>query len=218
MSVCMYHRIRMSTVHRSRTKARRNLVPPPRRVVSSKILRPPLIFDGLFLHPRGLSASYRVYPKDQRCFDTEPDDNSCELDLTEMEAFRERHAVYLLCKEIAIIFFGPQEDHWIRSSSDLAMLFVAVSYSLLAHMLVSSRYRSHVPSIEEGFLTIDRAFNLFTQRVSSHPKDDIVIWSLRLNNKVFNTAKEFWRNKKHDRLATSFLLSTAPRLRIRGLG
>ena len=60
--------------------------------------------------------------------------------------------------------------------------------------------------------------SIILQQFQHRPGDDIVIWSLLLNEKVYETAIDLWRGRQGDIVQTSFLVSTAPRLNIWRLG
>lgn len=146
---------------------------------------------------------------------------------TFLEAFRGRHAIHLLCKENAIVSLKETIEIVHRQGSiDLALLFLAVPHLLPTTPAISSRYTTQVssrykdivPSIAQGFFSVETGGSLLGHRAASRPLDDIVIWSLLLNQKAFNTAEGFWRSREGTVLHTSFLLSSAPRLSIRGLG
>ena len=137
---------------------------------------------------------------------------------TFLEAFRGRHAIQLLCKGNAIISLKETiEIVLCQGSIDLAMLFLAVPHLLPTPKPFPPRDIGYKPTIAEGFLSVERGGSLLNHRAASRPGDEIVIWSLLINNEVFNTAEDFWRNREDTNLSTSFLLSSAPRLTIRGL-
>ncbi|MCJ1269524.1 hypothetical protein MMC22_009416 [Lobaria immixta] len=145
---------------------------------------------------------------------------------TFLEAFRGRHAVHLLCKNNAIVSLKETiEIVHRRGSIDLANLFLAGPHLLPLMKPVPDQYRNVfpsrsriAPSIEETFLSVGMSGSLLSHRTASRPGDDIVIWSLLLNDESIKNAKDFWRSRVDTLLETSFLLSSAPRLKIRGLG
>ncbi|KAA6415091.1 MAG: hypothetical protein FRX48_01843 [Lasallia pustulata] len=69
----------------------------------------------------------------------------------------------------------------------------------------------------QGYLPIEAAGSLLSHRAASRPGDDIVIWSLLSGKKVFYNAKDFWRGQEGSTLYTGFLMSSAARLKVRGL-
>ncbi|KAL9097525.1 MAG: hypothetical protein Q9165_000421 [Trypethelium subeluteriae] len=85
---------------------------------------------------------------------------------------------------------------------------------------------------ESGFVSIQEAASLLSHRQASRKGDDVVIWSLLVDEKPQYSAEELWLSRRDwrsrlirdptahpDTLNTGFLFSSAPRLRnIPGLG
>ena len=67
-------------------------------------------------------------------------------------------------------------------------------------------------------LTVENSAMYLSHRPASRPGDDIVIWSLLLDEKVYENAIAFWRSRQDHIINTSFLISTTPRLNIWRLG
>ena len=78
--------------------------------------------------------------------------------------------------------------------------------------------RSFKSSIVNGYLTVETAGSLLSHRKASRPGDDIAIWSLLLDDTVYQNAKAFWRSRQGQTLSTGFLVSSVPRLKKSGLG
>lgn len=136
---------------------------------------------------------------------------------TFLEAFRGRESIYILCKRNVIVpLIEIFEIVHRQGSIDIALLVLSTPH------LLASRTKKHYKSIRDppfvsGFLTVETAGSLLSHREASRPGDDIVIWSLLLNDTVYKDAKAFWKSRQDQVLHTSFLVSSAPRLKERGL-
>ena len=139
---------------------------------------------------------------------------------TFLEAFRGRANMYILCKEHVLVplneIFGVI---YRQGSIEIASLVLCAPHFL------ASRTKRHFrntrmpnPPFVNGFLTVGTAGSLLSHREASRPGDDIVIWSLLLNDTVYQNAKAFWKSRQDSTLGTSFLVSSVPRLKERGLG
>ena len=136
---------------------------------------------------------------------------------TFLEAFRGRENMYILCKDSVLVswkkIFGMVRLHGSLEMASLALC--------TPHLLPSStkkHYRmSRYSPIVAGFLTISTAASLLSHREASRPGDDIVIWSLLLGDTVYQNAKAFWKSRQGHSLDSSFLVSSAPRLKEKGL-
>lgn len=139
---------------------------------------------------------------------------------TFLEAFRGRRAIHLLCKENSIVSLKETIEVVYRQGSiDLAVLLLAVPHLLPAPILFLNRPRPKFKqSVEDGFPSVERGAILLSHRAASRPGDDIVIWSLLLNDEVFKTAEDLWRSRVDTVISSGFLLSSAPRLTVKGLG
>ena len=139
---------------------------------------------------------------------------------TFLEAFRGRENMYILCKENVLVplkeIFGGVHR---QGSIEIASLVLCAP-----HLLPSSTKKhfraSRVPNppFVNGFLTVETAGSLLNHREASRPGDDIVIWSLLLNDTVCQNAQDFWKSRQDHTLGTSFLVSSVPRLKEKGLG
>ncbi|MCJ1265673.1 hypothetical protein MMC22_005553 [Lobaria immixta] len=91
------------------------------------------------------------------------------------------------------------------------------------------------PEYQAGYLSIETSGDLLSHRPASRPGDDVVIWSLLISEKpVFQDAETFWKTMQGPALhrsaitgemwlsgssvRTGYLVSSAPRLKTRGLG
>lgn len=138
---------------------------------------------------------------------------------TFLEAFRGREKVYIMCKGCVIIPLKEIFEMVHRQGSiDIALLVLSTPHLLASR--TKKHYRSirssHAPYVS-GFLTVGTAGSLLSHREASRPGDDIVIWSLLLHDTVYKDAKAFWKSRQDQVLGTSFLVSSAPRLKARGL-
>lgn len=135
---------------------------------------------------------------------------------TFLEAFRGRHAIYLLCKDNAIVSLKETvEVVYHYGSIDVGLLLLTVP-----HLLPCRKYKNAIASqpLVNGYLTVEASGSLLSHRAASRPGDDIVIWSLLLEEQVFKDAESFWRSRIGKIIHTNFLLSSAPRLGVRGFG
>lgn len=136
---------------------------------------------------------------------------------TFLEAFRGRGSIYILCKRNVIVpLIEIFKIVHRQGSIDIALLVLSTPH------LLASRTKKHYKSIRDppfvsGFLTVETAGSLLSHREASRPGDDILIWSLLLNDTVYKDAKAFWKSRQDQVLHTSFLVSSAPRLKERGL-
>lgn len=136
---------------------------------------------------------------------------------TFLEAFRGRDSVYLLCKDNAVVSLKETVE-FVHRYGGIDMGFLLLT---IPHLLPPSTKRdSHNNSklVINGYLTVENSGSLLSHREASRPGDDIVIWSLLLHEQVFDDAQSFWRSREGQTLSTSYLLSSAPRLGVRGLG
>lgn len=135
---------------------------------------------------------------------------------TFLEAFRGRKNIYVLCKHAKVVSLKETVEIVYREGCiDIALLLLTVPHLLPA--LYERDNRTVGKSFVPGFLTIAEGGSHLTHREASRPGDDIVIWSLLIDDNAHSDAKAFWRAQKGQGLATSFLLSSAPRLKTPGL-
>ncbi|KAG6990974.1 hypothetical protein G7Y79_00059g091590 [Physcia stellaris] len=127
---------------------------------------------------------------------------------TFLEAVRGRHNIYILCKDQRIISLREVASIAIRHASlDIVLLLLNAT-----HLLPKSSRRRVLP-----YLNLETAGCLLSHREASRPGDNIVIWNLLLGNEFSDNAKAFWKGKEGQNLQTSFLFSSAPRLKTRTL-
>lgn len=138
---------------------------------------------------------------------------------TFLEAFRGRDSIHLLCKNNMVVSLRETVDIVrCHGSIDIALLLLAVPHMLPSQIKKDMPNSKITPSpVVNGFLPLESGGSLLSHRAASRPGDDIVIWSLLLNDKVFNDAESFWRSREGNIVWTGFLVSSAPRLQVRGL-
>lgn len=151
---------------------------------------------------------------------------------TFLEAFRARHSIHLLCKDNKMVSLKKTVEIVHREGSlDIGALLLTVPHLLpRVHRLDESDIvtpdtyprtwaimQMHKP-LSQGFLSVENSAMFLSHRPASRPGDDIVIWSLLLNEKVYETAIDFWRSRQGHLVHTSFLVSTTSRLNIWRLG
>ncbi|MDI1488038.1 MAG: hypothetical protein OHK93_007312 [Ramalina farinacea] len=135
---------------------------------------------------------------------------------TFLEAFRGRKNIYVLCKHAKVVSLKETVEIVYRKGCiDIALLLLTVPHLLPAWG--DRKMRTFCNSLVPGFLTIEGGGSHLTHREASRPGDDIVIWSLLIDDNAHSDAKAFWRAQKGKVLATSFLLSSVPRLKTPGL-
>lgn len=136
---------------------------------------------------------------------------------TFLEAFRGRESIYILCKDNLVVPLRETVEIVHRQGSiDIALLLLSVPHLLPPQGKKSFKVSSLAPFVS-GFLTIETGGSLLSHRAASRPGDDIVIWSLLLDDTVYKNAKTFWKSRNTQSLSTSFLVSSAPRLKKQGL-
>ena len=136
---------------------------------------------------------------------------------TFLEAFRGRENMFILCKDNVLVswkkIFGMVR---LQGSLEIASLALCTPHMLPSRTKKHYRMSRYSPDVA-GFLTIPNAANLLSHRESSRPGDDILIWSLLLSDSAYHNAKALWKSKQGHTLDSSFLVSSAPRLKERGL-
>ena len=135
---------------------------------------------------------------------------------TFLEAFRARESIHILCRDGVVILLRDIIERVHRQGSiDIALLLLGVPHLLPAQVKKDFKKISFSPYVN-GFLMTGVAGSHLSHREASRPGDDIVIWSLLLGDTVYNNAKDFWKSRRS--INTSYLISTAPRLKEWGLG
>ena len=129
---------------------------------------------------------------------------------TFLEGTRGRRRIEILCKDNRTVSLSEI----IRKLFDHGRIDL-LNFCLVApHLLPWNTYEERL----EGTMTVTMAGTMLTYRPASRKGDEIVIWSLLVGNKLCYTAEAFWRSRIGKLTQTGFLISSAPRLRVRGLG
>ena len=128
---------------------------------------------------------------------------------TFLESVRGRHNIHLLCKDNRTISFRKiVQDVFECGSIDLAILSFIVPHMLPDHVNQS------------GFWGREEVGQVLSYRPASRKGDEVVIWSLLAIEEAEDSPEELWRNKLRidsESVHTGFLMSSAPRLGIKGL-
>lgn len=136
---------------------------------------------------------------------------------TFLEAFRGRAKTFALCKGNTPVSIRDTIDAVHREGSlSITPLLLTLPHLQPSFYAKEKGYTNGFP-YSRGFLVPEVAGSLLCYRPASRPGDDIVIWSLLLQDEVCHDAESFWRSREGSTLATSFLMSSAPRLGKRGL-
>ena len=134
---------------------------------------------------------------------------------TFLESVRGRQNIHLLCKDNrAVAFFRVVRDVFELGSIDLAIL------SLTALHLFPGRVWDPEQDTDDNYWSMGReeSGQVLSYRPASRKGDDVVIWSLLTHNDGCDLIERFWRNNVGGKdVMTGFLMSSAPRLRTKGL-
>jgi hypothetical protein len=137
---------------------------------------------------------------------------------TFLEAMKARQAIRILCKNDETMSLRDL----IQDVYDHGRIDLVVLCQLAPHLLPVAAYgipRSNVAIKNNlGDMPIEVGGTLLSYRPASRPGDDIVIWSLIIDPlKPSYDAEHFWRSRIGGAVSTGFLVSSAARLRSRGL-
>jgi hypothetical protein len=137
---------------------------------------------------------------------------------TFLEAMKARQAIRILCKDDETMSLRDL----IQDVYDHGRIDLVVLCQLAPHLLPVAHYG--IPRSNVGFknslgdMPIEVGGTLLSYRPASRPGDDIVIWSLIFDPlKPSYDAEQFWRSRIGSHVSTGFLLSSAARLRSKGL-
>lgn len=152
---------------------------------------------------------------------------------TFLESVRGRHQIHLLCQDNRTLsFFKLVQDVFDHGSIDLAILGMTLPHMLPEPIQIHSKGTSG-PLVHGGIKVDNRASpptymsreevgEILSYRPASRQGDDVVIWSLLVNENKYDSPGELWRSKLGDHnigeyIQTGFLMSSAPRLDTKGL-
>ena len=157
---------------------------------------------------------------------------------TFFEAFRARRTIHLLCRNNAVVPLKQVIEVVHRKGAlDIGIMLLAMPHFLPPlddRVLASSKSESR-QHFKAGYLPIETSGSLLSHRAASREGDDFVIWSLLMSEKtILYNAEAFWESMQGLAFRTSaktgeifssaarinigFLVSSAPRLKKRGLG
>ena len=160
---------------------------------------------------------------------------------TFFEAFRARRTIHLLCRNNAVVPLKQVIEVVHREGAlDIALLLLAMPHFLppIDDRVLASRKPETSERRQDfiaGYLSIETSGSLLSHRAASREGDDFVIWSLLMSEKtIFYNAEAFWKSMQGLAFQTSaktgeifrsgasikigYLVSSAPRLNIKGLG
>ena len=134
---------------------------------------------------------------------------------TFLESVKGRSNIHLLCKDNRTIPFVQIVRDILESGSiDLAILSFSVP-----HMFPPSKTEIRFGSTP--YMSTEQSGQVLSYRPASRKGDDIVIWSLLSNEESCDSPEGLWRNKLREFIGylvhTGFLMSSAPRLSVKGL-
>ena len=157
---------------------------------------------------------------------------------TFLEAFRARRNIHLLCQNNVVVLLRDLiEIVYQYGMLELNMVFLAMPHFLPpfdGSILAKNKSGVGRPTWQAGHLNLETSSSLLSYRPASRSGDDVVIWSLLMHeNIVYYDAKTFWKAMQASifqcseetgeivhygaGIQTGYLVSSAPRLKIRGL-
>lgn len=141
---------------------------------------------------------------------------------TMLEAFKAYNNVHILCKDNKTLSLKDNLVHVHREGSiDIVVLFLAVDHLIpRGHMSTSQlEEQRRVPNAQQRVpvnayraFHVDKAAIFLNHRHASRPGDEIVIWSLVCDSRIFERPEDLWANFINYPVNTSFLISSAPRI------
>jgi hypothetical protein len=137
---------------------------------------------------------------------------------TFLEAMRGRKHVQILCRDDQTVsFFKIVRAVFDQGRIDLVNLCLLVPHLLPWSTAFIPESDRRLPTNREK-ISLATAGAMLSYRPASRKGDDIVIWSLLFNDEPYYTAEAFWRSRIGTSIRTGFLISSAVRVRARGLG
>ncbi|KAI1207223.1 uncharacterized protein F4807DRAFT_453032 [Annulohypoxylon truncatum] len=112
------------------------------------------------------------------------------------------------------LFPPPNATHWIKVKTSNQEL------SKFQHIIFDASFDASIVSarIDRGFVAVSEAASLLGQRFASRPGDDVIIWSLLVDDPVVTDAQDLWARGKYGGarldsvVHTGHLLSSVQRL------
>ncbi|KAL8673505.1 MAG: hypothetical protein Q9168_002062 [Polycauliona sp. 1 TL-2023] len=145
---------------------------------------------------------------------------------TLLEAMRGRFGLYLLCRDNRIVYMKDLLKSVTQEGRvDLITLFLGRDYLFPALDLSCIEILGTNIASEEnlqtarGFISIDEAAALLSHRHATWKGDDLLIWSLMIDDFPNKSPVEMWRGQIGKEIRTGSLISSAQRVQDhRGLG
>jgi len=139
---------------------------------------------------------------------------------TLLEAMKGRDRIHLLCKDNKIVSLKSVLDLVCHNGAvDTAILYLTMQHLLPSKPPPDAAGDQNL--LKRGLISVEEAASLLSHRHASRDNDDVLIWSLLFNEKVFKTAQELWLADDVPHrygLNSGFLISSAPRIKgIQGL-
>lgn len=130
---------------------------------------------------------------------------------TFLEAMRGRQHIHILCKNDRTVSFSEI----LQAVHDRGRIDLVIFCLLAPHLL--PWYSANVRSKSTVKIELATTATMLTYRPASRKGDEVVIWSLVSSDKPCYTAEALWRSRVGIAIQTGFLVSSSPRLGIKGL-
>lgn len=140
---------------------------------------------------------------------------------TLLEAMRGRDNIYLLCKRNEVISFKEllRTVHQ-EGRIDIVTLFLTSQHLMPPPVAVEDDDDDVIFGLaddetrlaEMGFVSVPEGNILLSHRHASRRGDDILIWSLLVNERATKDVVKLWRGQLGKKVNTGFLLSSTPRI------
>lgn len=142
---------------------------------------------------------------------------------TLLEAMRGRQNIHLLCKRNEVLYFKDV----LKSVHEKGRIDIAIFLLTAQHLMPQiapdeddyeifpgsgSIATPEMKMAEMGFISVGEAGILLSHRHASRDGDDLVIWSLLINEKVFKDPAQMWESQTGSKIHTGYLLSSNPRI------
>lgn len=139
---------------------------------------------------------------------------------TLLEGMKGRQNIFLLCKNRKTVNLRELMRHVLGSGKIDIAVFIWHIYHMLPIAPPPSGMSEYYLEIHAGQRKVSSQIgSLLSYRPASRPGDDLVVWSLLGApwDKPYSAAKPFWKAGIGKFLETGYLMSSAKRLRLRGL-
>ncbi|KAL9084283.1 MAG: hypothetical protein Q9159_005328 [Coniocarpon cinnabarinum] len=139
---------------------------------------------------------------------------------TYLESIKGRRNLQILCKNNHTVpFLDVARIVHKFGHIDLCVLEMSLGH-LLPSRTMMSKFETEYGRHKQGdtLISISQAGELLSYRPAREEPDEMLIWSLLVHDQdPFRDPVQFWRARQNTKLATGFLLSSAPRLNEPGL-